>query len=278
MLTLIRYELIKTYRKLRTYIGFGLISILTPIVYWGLSQGGEDMVRGMTRGLQNDFLFVGTLFNGWFVAHLVMNALMIHVPFLIVLVSGDIFAGEATGGTFRMILTRPPSRTRIFLVKLKSTMIYTYSLVFFLALVSIGLGLILFGSGDLLALYDGITILPGNELWWRFILAYLLAGWSMCIVASLGLLFSTIVENAIGPIVGAMAVVILFFILGNLPFEFFESIKPFLFTTYMDVWRQAFTEPVDWQSIVRSCFYLALFFVVFIVSSWVIFTRKDVLS
>lgn len=278
MLTLIRYELIKTYRKLRTYIGFGLISILTPIVYWGLSQGGEDMVRGMTRGLQNDFLFVGTLFNGWFVAHLVMNALMIHVPFLIVLVSGDIFAGEATGGTFRMILTRPPSRSRIFLVKLKSTMIYTYSLVFFLALVSIGLGLILFGSGDLLALYEGITILPGNELWWRFILAYFLAGWSMCIVASLGLLFSTIVENAIGPIVGAMAVVILFFILGNLPFEFFESIKPFLFTTYMDVWRQAFTEPVDWQSIVRSCIYLGLFFVVFIVSSWGIFARKDVLS
>lgn len=278
MLTLIRYELIKTYRKLRTYIGFGLISILTPIVYWGFAQGGEDMVRGMTRGLQNDFLFVGTLFNGWFVAHLVMNALMIHVPFLIVLVAGDIFAGEATGGTFRMILTRPPSRTRIFLVKLKSTMIYTYSLVFFLALVSIGLGIMFFGSGDLLALHEGITILPRNELWWRFLLAYALAGWSMCIVASLGMLFSTIVENAIGPIVGAMAVVILFFILGNLPFEFFETIKPFLFTTYTDVWRQAFTEPIDWQTIVRSSLSLGLFFVVFIVSSWAIFTRKDVLS
>lgn len=277
--TLIRYELLKTYRKLRTYIGFALILLLVPLAYWGFSLGGDTMINNMTRGLQKDFLFVGSLFNGWFVANLVINALFIHIPFLIVLVAGDIFAGEATGGTFRILLTRPPSRTRIFLVKVSSTALYSVSLVVFLAVFSVGLGLLLFGSGNLLAFGDGsISIFPVSDVWWRFVLAYGLASWAMCIVAALGMLLSTIVENAIGPIVGSMAIIILFLILSNLPFEFFENIRPYLFTTYMDVWRQAFNDTIDWARILRESLYLLIFFAGFIGSAWIIFQRKDIVS
>jgi len=279
MMLLVKYELLKIYRKLRTYIGFGLIVILIPLVYWGLSLGGDDMINGMTRGLQNDFLFVGSLFNGWFVSYLVMNSLFVHIPFLIVLVAGDIFAGEATGGTFRMILTRPPSRSRIFLVKSLGAGVYTVSLVIFLAMFSVGLGLLLFGGGDLISFTEeGISIFAQSEAWWRFILAYGLASWAMCAVAALSMLFSSFVENAIGPIVGSMAVVILFLILGNLPYEFFENIRPYLFTTYLDVWRQAFNDPIDWSRISSESLALAANVVVFIGSAWIIFRKKDILS
>lgn len=279
MISLIRYELIKTYRKLRTYIGFGLIAVLIPLVYWGFSIGGESMITGMTRGLQRDFLFVGSLFNGWFVSNMVMNSLFVHIPFLIVLVAGDVLAGESSGGTFRLLLTRPPSRSRIFCVKTVSTVLYTMSLVAFLALISIVLGLALFGSGDLIAFGDeGLAVLPASDIWWRFLLSYALAAWSMCVVASLALFLSSFVENAIGPIVGSMAVVILFFILGNLPFDFFESLRPYLFTTYMDVWRQAFIDPVNWGRLFRDAAFLLVYFTGFIVSAWVIFLRKDILS
>ncbi|MBI5645756.1 MAG: ABC transporter permease [Ignavibacteriae bacterium] len=279
MLTLIRYELLKTFRKLRTYIGFGLILVLVPIAYWGMSLGGDDMVRDMTRGLQKDFLFVGSLFNGWFVANLMMNTLFVHIPFLIVLVAGDILAGEATGGTLRILLTRPPGRTRLFVVKTASTVIYTLSLVFFLGGFSIVLGLLLFGSGDLLWFsQEGIAIYPAAGVVWRFILAYVLAAWAMCSVAALALLFSSFVENAIGPIVGSMAVVILFLILGNLPFEFFEGLRPYLFTTYMDVWERAFGDPIEWDVIARKTAMLGIFFALFTGAAWAIFRRKDVLS
>ena len=60
---------------------------------------------------------IRSYYDGWFVSNMVMNALFVHVPFLILLVAGDIFAGEATSGTYRILLTRPPSRTRIFSVK-----------------------------------------------------------------------------------------------------------------------------------------------------------------
>ena len=279
MLTLLRYELLKTYRKLRTYIGFGLIALLTPLVYWGFSTAGDDMVRGMSGGLQQNFLFVGSLFNGWFVASMVMNALFVHVPFLILLVAGDIFAGEATSGTYRILLTRPPSRTRIFTVKALSAAFYAYSLVFFLGALSVGLGLAFFGHGDMFTIReDGIAIIAGGELWWRFLLAYALAGWAMAVVASLGMLFSSFVENAIGPIVGSFAVIILFLILGNLPYEFFDPVKPYLFTTYTDVWRKAFESPVDAAAIGGDVLALGAFLAAFLGIAWLIFRRKDVLS
>ncbi len=279
MLTLVRYELLKTYRKLRTYIGFGLIAVLIPLAYWGMSFAGDDMINGMTRGLQQNFVFVGSLFNGWFVSNMVMNALFVHVPFLILLVAGDIFAGEATSGTYRILMTRPPSRSRIFAVKSASAAVYTYSLVFFLGALSVGLGLAWFGHGDMFILReDGIAVLAASELWWRFLLAYALAGYAMTIVAALGMLFSTFVENAIGPIVGSFAVIILFFVLGNLPFEFFENLRPWLFTTYTDVWRQAFDNSVDWAAIGEDLLALTAFLAVFLAAAWAIFRRKDILS
>ncbi|NOY06548.1 MAG: ABC transporter permease subunit, partial [Chlorobi bacterium] len=223
MTSLLSIELTKTYRKLRTYIGFGVIAVVIPLIYLGMSYGGENMVNSMTRNLQQDFVFVGNLFNGWFVANMVMNSLWVHIPFLIALVAGDMFAGEATGGTFRILLTRPPSRTRIFTVKLTATIIYTYSLVIFLGVLSIGLGLLLFGTGDLLMFDNGLIILRGDDVLWRFVFAYFLAGIAMVTVASLALMLSTFVENAIGPIIGTMAVVIAFFIFGNLDFSFFKT-------------------------------------------------------
>jgi ABC-2 type transport system permease protein len=279
MLLLIRYELLKTWRKLRTYIGFGLITILIPLVYWGLAVAGEDMIDGMTHGLQQNFLFVGSLFNGWFVSNMVMNTLFVHIPFLILLVAGDVFAGEATSGTYRLILTRPPSRGRIFVVKTVSTCIYTYSLVIYLAVASMLPGLVFFGGGDMfLVRDDGMAILPEAQLWWRFLLAYLLAGWAMCIIAALGMMFSTIVENAIGPIVASFAVIILLFILGALPFEFFENLRPWFFTSYTDVWKRAFDDTIDLAAIGKDVAVLFLFLSLFLIVAWRIFSKKDILS
>lgn len=279
MLTLIRYELLKTYRKMRTYIGFGLIAVITPIIYWGLSVGGDDMVNGMTRGLQKDFVFVGSLFNGWFVGHLVMNTLFVQIPFLIALVAGDVFAGEATGGTFRILLTRPPSRTRIFTVKAASTVIYVVSLVAFLGLFTLTLGTLWFGSGSLISFGEaGVVIFAEGDIFWRFVLAYLLGAWGMCTVAALAMLLSSLVENAVGPIIGTIAIVILFLILGNLPFEFFEHLRPWFFTTYFSVWSQAFADPVDWGRIARESFYLAIYFTTLTGITWILFRRKDILS
>jgi len=125
---------------------------------------------------------------------------------------------------------------------------------------------------------DGIIFLPGDDVLWRFVLAYILAGIAMVTVASLALMFSTFVENAIGPIIGTMAVVIAFFIFGNLDFSFFKTMRPWLFTTYLDVWKNAFTDPVEWSAIDSNSGALIGFSAFFSCIAWLIFSRKNIVS
>ena len=279
MFNLIYYELFKTYAKWRTYIGFIVVAVIIPLVMWAMKIEGGKFIQYQMRTLQNDFFITGNLFNGWFIAQLIMNSLWVQVPFLISLVAGDQLAGEATAGTFRLTLIRPVSRTRILNSKYITTLLYTASLVCTIALLSVGLGLLIFGSGDLLVIdRDMLTILPESEMWWRFTLAYSLAILSMCVVASLAFLFSSFVENAIGPIIATMAVVVVLLIISNLPVESFEPVKPYLFTTYENVWLQAFKNPVDWDKIIKSCSILAAYSVGFWLITLFVFRRKDILS
>jgi ABC-2 type transport system permease protein len=207
-----------------------------------------------------------------------MNSLWIHVPFLISLVAGDQLAGEATGGTFRLLLIHPPSRTRILAAKYATTLLYTLSLVAFLALLALGLGLALFGTGDLIVPGRTLTIIPRGEVPWRLALTFGLGIWSMWCVASLAFLFSSLVENAIGPIIGTMAVIIVFLVVSSAPISLFTAIRPYLFTTYFNVWQEVMEQPVPWGEIAAHTAYLGLYSIGFYVATWYIFVTRDVLS
>ncbi len=278
MMKIFKNELIKTYRKWRTYIGFAAVAILIPLILIALKLGGGIMIDRSMQSVSRDFLMTGNLFNAWFLTHLILNSLWIHIPFLISLVAGDILAGEATSGTFRIMLIRPASRTTIFTAKLATSLFYTFTLVAFLFGLSLGLGYAMFGSGDLLVMQSGILILPESEMLWRFGVVLLLAIVSMWTVSALSLLFSSLVENAIGPIVGTMAVIISFLVMSNLQIDFFQSVRPFLFTTYINVWTKIFEDPVPWDSILSSSGALLGFSALFVTAAWWIFVRKDITS
>ena len=278
MRVIIGNEILKTFRKWRTYIGFIAVGVVVPLVEFGLKAEGGSLVRNMTRGLGEDFLIVGNLFNAYFITYFIMNSLWVHVPFLISLVAGDQLAGEATGGTFRLMLIHPPSRSRILAAKYATTLLYTFSLVAFLALLAFGLGLALFGTGDLIVPGRTLTIIPRAEVPWRLALAFGLGVWSMWCVASLALLFSSLVENAIGPIIGTMAVIIVFLVVSSTPISLFTAIRPYLFTTYFNVWQKVMEQPVPWSEIAAHTAYLGLFTIGFYAATWYIFVTKDVLS
>lgn len=278
MLRLVYYELIKTFLKKRTYIGFLLVAIVVPLVEVAMKIEGGRFLQFSLRSLQQDFMLVGNLFNGWFVAQSMMNSLWVHIPLLIIFVAGDQLAGEATAGTYRLILVRPVSRTRIFLAKFITTIIYTVVFVFFLGILSTGLALILLGRGDLILLQRGILILPEADVAWRFFVGYLLAAWAMISIASIAFFFSTFVENAIGPIISTMGLNMIFVLITVLPLDFFKTLKPYLFTNYLNVWLRVFEDPVPWQDITTGCLALGAYTAGFILTAWIIFRRKDILT
>lgn len=279
MLLLIYFELLKTFSKWRTYIGFITVSVVIPVVMYALYYEGGGFINAQTRSIQKEFFMVGNLFNGWVIAQLIMNSLWVHIPFLITLVAGDQLAGEAASGTFRLSLIRPISRSKFLFAKYFTTLIYTALLVIVIALLSLGLGLYFFGSGDLIAFAENsITILHEDLLLNRFILAYALAILSMSVVASLAFLFSSFVENAIGPIIATMAVLVCLLVISNLPVDLFENYKPYLFTTYQNAWSLAFKDILDWNEISRAVTIMIGYLVGFYSLTLLIFIKKDILT
>ena len=278
MKTILGNEFLKTFFKWRSYIGFIAIAVVVPLVEIALKVEGGSIVKAMTRNLPQDLFLPPNLFNAYFVTLFIMNFLWVHVPFLISLVAGDQLAGEGSGGTFRLLLTRPPSRSYILFCKYLVTLLYTTLLVVFLAALAVGLGILLFGTGDLLVPGKGMTILATAEVPGRLCIAFLLAIWSMWCVASLAFLFSSLVENAIGPIIGSMAVIIVFLIISNIPVSLFAAVKPFLFTTYFNVWQHAVEQPVPWYKIISSVAILGAFSAGFYLVTWYCFVRKDILT
>lgn len=277
---LIRLEWIKTFSKGRTYIGFIAICVVLPLLYIGLKLDKGRFLTGSSgyNLLEQNFYLIGDLLNGFFVSQLVMYSLMVHIPFFIALVAGDQVAGEAAAGTLRMVLTRPPSRLKLLIAKSSISLIYTAMLVLCLAVLSLGLGVILFGAGDMLVRTEGLLILSKQQAVCRFFIAYPLAILSMGVVASLAFLLSVLVENAIGPIIGTMAIVVIFLVISETPLSLFERIRPFLFTTYSNVWQKAFLDPIPWHDMIPAVAYLLLYMLLFFGAAFVIFVRKDILS
>ncbi len=279
MLTLVGIELFKVFRKWRTYIGFIAIGVLVPIIHIAMVYEGKNTIDFMTRNIQQSFVFVGNLLNTYLISYIVLTSLTVHIPFLITLVAGDLLAGEATAGTYRLMLTRPVTREKFVTAKFIAGVIYTNLLILWLALMSLAVGYFIFGVGELLIIRgDMVIIFEQKDVLWRFLGAYGYASLGMTVVASLAYLFSSLVENAIGPIVSTMAVIIVFVIISAINVELLQSIRPYLFTNYISSWQLFFDNPLDVEEILKSIGILILHIVLFFGATLIIFKRKDILT
>ncbi len=278
MSTLIQIELVKIFRKWRTYIGFIAIAVLVVIIQLSIYLTGERFIDFAIQNIKDTFEMVGNFVNGNLIALLVLQMLYVHIPFLIVLVGGDLLASEATAGTYRILLTRPISRFKLIASKFIAGTIYANLLLAFLMLVSLGGSLLIFGSGELIVIKNKIYIFASDDTPWRFVLAYGFATLSLTVVMTLSFFFSSLVENAIGPIVASMAVIIIFLIISSIDIELLRQLRPYLFVTHMAKWSEFFREPVRIDEVIKSAVILLAHIIALFSLTLFIFKKKDILS
>lgn len=272
-------EFIKIVSKPRSYLGLGALTILIGIIIFAMKADGESMVSFVTASFEQTLSFNGKLVNGNLIAFIILQMLVVHIPLLIALVTGDLISGEAAMGTIRMLASKPISRTQIVLSKFIAGAIYTLVITLWLGFLSLFVSHLVFGSGDLMVLNsDGLVILPEADILWRFGLAFCVAYLSLLTVATLSICLSAFAENSIGPIVSTMAIIIVFTIIGSLDVSVFDSIKPYLFTTHMASWRSFFEQPVPFDEIMNSIVILLTHIVVLVGITLIKFNKKDITS
>jgi ABC-2 type transport system permease protein len=203
--------------------------------------------------------------------------LIVHIPLLVALVTGDLISGEAAMGTLRMLVSRPISRSQLLLSKFLAGGIYTLLIVIWLGVLAVVVGRFLFGPGDLMVLNsDGLIIIQEQDVAWRYLGGFCVAFLALLTISSLSICLSCFSDNSIGPIVSTMAIILLFTIIGTLDVPVFDPIRPYLFTTHMAAWRSFFEDPLPWDQIKQSIYILILHNLAFMGIALVTFHRKDI--
>lgn len=278
MIQLILIELFKIVKRPRTYIGFLAIFLTVGAMQLAMYYEGEELISIAIQNLENDFRLEGKIINTNLMTYILLNSLIIHIPILICLVTGDSLAGEASSGTLRLILQRPYTRTQIYLAKAFSGYIYTISLIVFLAIMTYVLGYFLFGSGDLIVLRRGVTVISSDDVVWRFCLAFCSGALSMLVVASLSMMISSFVNNAIGPIVGTISIIIGLNIIFTLGAPLFKDVIPYIFTSHFIKWQYFFDFKIEIDKLKLSIIVQLVYIIIFNLIGIVHFNRKDILS
>ena len=291
MYKLIQIELYKIFRRPRTYIAFAAITSLIVIIQFGLKLDGKTYADFMMRDLSSSLTIDGNILNGYLVCYIMLQLLLVHVPLLIALIAADMISGEANMGTLRIMLTKPIGRTQFMLAKFVAAAIYTMMLLVWLAILALFGSLLIFGTDDLFLMKSSyVVLLKNGDIFWRYVGAFGFAAISMLTVAALGFLLSVFAENSIGPIVATMSVIIFFTILSTLNIPVFNTIKPFLFTTHMNDWKEFFDMKVTAnnesiigsvlkpEKIINSALILIIHIVGFVAAAILIFKKKDILS
>ena len=279
MLTLIYTELLKIAAKPRSYIGFIAITIIVAIIHLAMFMDGKSYLGFITQSFEQSFLMEGKILNGNLVCFIILQTLILQIPLLVALVTGDLVSGEAAAGTIRLLASKPVSRTQIIMAKFIAGNMYTLLLLIWLGILALAAGLFIFGKGDLIVLKsDEIIILQQDDVLWRFMAALGAAFVALVLIGAFSMLLSCFSDNSIGPIISTMAVIILFTIIGTMDIPLFDKIKPFLFTTHMIIWKSFFDNPLPAGRIIESLVVMVLHIAGFMGIAIYHFNKKDILS
>ncbi len=273
VLTLLRAELVKVFGQKGTYAGYAVLLVLVALVVWGSWRYGSPFDKSMRR--DRDLLVAGKLVTGTTIARFMMEpSMFVLMPLLVCAVSGGLFAAEMQRGTMRAILCRPVRRAAVVISKYLAGWMHAISVTLFLGVVSLALGYAVFGRGELVTYYDGLTILTEPMALTRLAQGYAYCALCMCAVASLGMFLSQLVSNPLTASAVAVAGLLMGGVVGQIPY--FEWLKPYLLVTHLDDFGLLFHSQVDygplWWPIGCVCVYMLAPFV----AGLIIFHRQDI--
>jgi ABC-2 type transport system permease protein len=297
MWNLLQIELFKISKRPRTYIAFAAITAIVVIFQFAFKADGQSYMDLMMQSVKDDFTFDRIqVINGYFMCYIILNTLLIQVPILVALIAADSVSGEANMGTLRLLISKPVSRTQIILVKFAAATIFTVFLLIWMAITSLLISIMIFGTGDMLIFRtkgedSQILLITKDDIMWRYYAAFAYATVALTVIAALSLFLSIFAENSIGPIIATVCIVIVCTIISNIGVPVIDrNVKPFLFTSYLVGWKGFFYIGTDaggntikgslenWPAIRNSLLILIAHIVVIVTAAVMVFKRKDILS
>ena len=252
----LRGELRKLFGRKRTYIGFGAFLLIEILILLLLQL--PKVQRSFRQMIERSGYIFEDYFSGTTLAFEMLRwTIFLLGALYLALVAGDVVAKEVEEGTMRMILCRPVARWRLLLVKYLACVIYTFSLIFFIGLTALGVGLLRQGVGGLFvfAPVEGIfALFEFGEGIRRYLGALPLLALSLLSISSLGFMLSCFNMK---PAAASIVTLTIFFV--DLIFKaipYFESLKQWFFTSHMAAWLNMFQPRIPVAHMIEDYAYL----------------------
>jgi ABC-2 type transport system permease protein len=272
-------ELRLVFFRRRNQLLLAVVELLPLLIGIGLklaaprSHGGEGGGGGPASGGAAFFNQIAG--NGVFLTFIALSLLLILVlPVVIAVISGDSVAGEAGYGTLRYLLTVPAGRTRLLAVKYLAIVVWAVTATFIVSVVALLAGVILFPVGPV-TLLSGTTVSLGAGLV-RVLLVTLYVCAAMAALGAIGLAVSTFTEHAIGAIAAVMILVVGSEVVDQIPQ--FAPVAPYLPTHWWNSFDSLLRTPVDTTTLWHGLLSFGVYAAVFCAIAWARFTSGDVTS
>lgn len=255
---LVHNENIKIYIRVRTWVMLGIL-LLTALAVPVLLLLASDQIG----------LWDGVMLTTWVCFFL--------LTIFTVIVSADIVAGEFSWGTIKLLLIRPWSRTKILISKYIAIILFSLLGTVLLTAGSIIMSALALAPGALIPVGEGSGLSPAQYafamiltkyvtlfiiLTFAFMVSSVFRSGALAIGLSLGILFF---QNFVGTI--------LLFLQGRAEWVKYLLVSHLDLSVYID-------SPVSeiGTTLGFSITVLAVYYIVFLVVSWLVFVKRDVSS
>ncbi len=272
----LRVELVRQLKRRRTLVAFILIIALPLIVVAAVKFGPSANNNGGGGFGDGDLDLVGlATAGGWnFALTMVFFASGFLLLILIAMFCGDTVASEASWSTLRYLLMAPIPRRRLLSVKLVIGLLLSIASIVVLIGFSYLVGLIAFGSGNMVTPTAGEFSYSEGVYRLAIIGGYIFI--SLLFAAGIAFLMSVLTDIPLGAVGSAVVIVIVSNILGAI--EALGSLREWLPTYYSNAWIGALSSDIEWGDMIRGTSYSLITFTLLIGFAYYRFDRKDITS
>jgi ABC-2 type transport system permease protein len=272
MLALFRTEMVKQWRRPRTYVALGILVVI-PMIFTIALKSNPPSPRPASA--EDAYAYLATE-SGLFLG---VAALFFLSRFLLVVVlavfAGDAVASEANWGNLRAMLVRPITRRRLLTAKLASVGLLALLAAIVVPLNGLLLGGIAFGWHPLDV--PGAPPQSVSHILGSLALATLYVLWSLTPVIAFAFMASTMTDTPAGAIFSAVGIYVVSQVLDGI--SALGRIRSVLPTHYFDAWTDLFIRGTGPTSdMTRGALLVIPYTIVFLGIAWWWFGRKDVLS
>jgi len=264
----LRVEFARQLKRRRTQVTFGLLLVLPVLIAIAFKVGGgasgdaPQLVTLATAGGYNFALFTEFASVGFL---------------LVVVVSlfcGDTVASEASWASLRYLLAQPVPRARLLRQKLAVAGALCLAANVLLPVWAFLVGLMFFGSGPARSPIGGSFDSGASS--WRLVIIVGYVFVQLLVAASLAFLLSTVVDNPLGAVGGAVMLHVVSTILDQI--TALDPYRQVLPSHFNYAWVDTLSSQIRWDDMIRGTGVALVYVAVFLGYAWLRFDRKDVTS